>query len=97
MQPVLPHLISECLKTLGENIIFDWPQVNKKFLDKKTTNIVVQFNGKKRGLILCDYNINEKDLINKIKKESELQKYFTEKKILRNIYVQNKLINFILK
>ena len=97
MHPILPHLVSECLSTFKEKTHFDWPNVNNKYLDNKTTNIVVQINGKKRGLLVCEKNINEKELVSKIKNSQEFQKYFTNKAVLKNIYIKNKLINLIIK
>ena len=97
MHPVLPHLVSECLSTFKEKPHFDWPNVDNKYLDNKTTNIVVQINGKKRGLLVCEKNINEKELVSKIENSDEFHKYFTNKAVLKNIYIKNKLINFIIK
>jgi len=97
MHPVLPHLISECLLSLKEKAHFDWPKINSKYLDNKTVNIVVQINGKKRGLLVCENNINEKKLVEDIKNSDEFQKYFTNKEIYKYIYIKNKLINFIIK
>lgn len=74
-----------------------WPDIDEKFLEEKTVNIVVQVDGKKRGLIKCEKDIVEKDLIKMINETDEINKYLNEKKIQKRIYVQNKIINFILK
>ena len=97
MHPVLPHLISECLSSLNIKDMNYWPEADEKFLEQKTVNIVVQVNGKKRGLIKCKKDIIEKDLIKIINKTDEINKYLNEKKIQKKIYVQNKIINFILE
>ena len=97
MNPVLPHLISECLSGLNAENMNTWPDINKKFLEQKTVNIVVQVNGKKRGLIKCEKDILEKDIIKIINETDEINKYLNEKKIQKKIYVQNKIINFILE
>ena len=44
MQPVTPHMISECLVTLKEKTEFDWPIYDEKYLNKKLSNIVIQIN-----------------------------------------------------
>lgn len=97
MNPILPHLISECLSNLNVKNIDIWPDIEEEFLEEKIVNIVVQINGKKRGLIKCEKDILEKDLIKIINETSEISKYLNEKKIEKKIYVQNKIINFILK
>ncbi len=97
MQPVLPHLASECLTKFNENNLFDWPKIDKKYLEQKVVNVVVQINGKKRGIINCKKDVSEKDMIKLIKENKEIEKYFIGKEIIKNIYVQNKIINFLIK
>ena len=58
---------------------------------------MVQINGKKRGVIFCKKDIMEEELIKIIKTDNELKKYFNERKISKNIFVKNKIINFLLK
>ena len=97
MNPVLPHLISECLSNLNVKNTTTWPKINEKYLEEKSVNIVVQIDGKKRGLIKCNKNILEKDLIKIINEKEEINKYLNDKEIQKKIYIQNKIINFILK
>ena len=97
MFPVLPHLISECLEQFGIKDFPQWPEIDKKYLQDKLVNIVIQINGKKRGVKNFKKDITEKDLIKEVMKENELKKYFKDKQILKKFYVQNKIINFILK
>ena len=69
----------------------------KKYLRTKKINIVIQINGKKRSLISTESSLTEKDLIEKIKKTKELQKFFEQKNIIKTIFIKDKLINLILK
>ena len=39
----------------------------------------------------------EKELIEIIKLDKDLKKYIDEKRIMKNIFVANKIINFLLK
>ena len=97
LSPVIPHFTSECIADIQVYDVSTWPSVNKNVLKKKTFNIVVQLNGKKRGLLICDKSINEKQLINMIQSDSEYKKYILDKKIIKTIYVKDRLINLILK
>ena len=97
MYPIIPHLSSECLELFKEQALPEWPDINKKYLQNKSFNIVVQINGKKRGLINCNKNIILDDLIIKIKEDKDLKKYFENKEIIKKFYVENKLINLIIK
>ena len=51
---------------------------------------------KKRGLIETDSDKTEKELLDEIKKDNKLLKYFDNKEIKKNIYIKNKLINIII-
>ena len=97
MNPVIPHFSSECINEVYKKESHDWPIINKKLLEKKTLEIVVQLDGKKRGLISCDTNIDEKELLNLIKSDDQYKKYFKDKTIIKIIYVKGRLINLILK
>ena len=61
MNPILPHLISECLSNLNVKNTTIWPSIDEKYLEQKSVNIVIQIDGKKRGLIECKKDILEKD------------------------------------
>tara|TARA_B100000900_G_scaffold403934_1_gene411635 strand:- start:2859 stop:5273 length:2415 start_codon:yes stop_codon:yes gene_type:complete len=97
MRPVLPHLITECLFNLNIKDVNMWPEIDQKYLVEKFVNIVVQINGKKRSLINCKKDISESDLIKIIDDNADLKKYFENKKVLKHIYVKNKIINYIIK
>ena len=97
MLPITPHLALECLSELGLNENFSWPEVNIKYLRTKSHKIVIQINGKKRSLISTEESLNEKDLLEKIKKTKDLQKYLSNKDIIKTIFIKNKLINLIVK
>jgi leucyl-tRNA synthetase len=74
-----------------------WPEIDKKYLRTKKYNIVIQINGKKRSLISTEKSMEEKDLIEKIKKTKELEKFLINKNIIKSIFIKNKLINLIIK
>ena len=97
MSPVIPHFSSECISELQEKEGLNWPIVNTKNLEQKKLIIVVQLNGKKRGIVSCDININETQLLNLIKSDNQYTKYFKDKTIIKIIYVKGRLINLILK
>ena len=97
MLPVAPHLASECLDDINFKKELSWPDVNTDYLSQVEFNIVIQINGKKRGLIKIDKELNEKILLSKITEMKELKNYLDKKKIIKHIYVKNKLVNLIIK
>ena len=97
MLPIVPHLANECLTEISSDKIYEWPKIDKKYLKNKKINIVVQINGKKRTLIALEKSMEEKDLVEKIKKTKELQKFLEKKDIIKSIFIKDKLINLIIK
>ncbi len=54
--PFAPHLSCECLSKLeGDNFYdnIEWPKGDKSLLNKQEVTVVVQVNGKKRGLFIA--------------------------------------------
>tara|TARA_A100001011_G_scaffold400065_1_gene512083 strand:- start:415 stop:2967 length:2553 start_codon:yes stop_codon:yes gene_type:complete len=97
IMPVMPHFASECLETINENINAYWPKADKKFLENDNVDIVIQINGKKKAIVRSLKDITERDFINNIKNSKEYDKIFKDKKIIRSIFIKNRLINLILK
>ena len=97
MTPLIPHFTSECLQDLKDTDEKKWPKADKRFLTKENVDIVVQINGKKRSLINVIKGTKENTIIMKIKGEENLKKFLENKKIIRSIFVENRIINLIVK
>ena len=95
MMPVIPHLSSECLNLINVKDI-NWPKYDENLIKEQNANIVVQINGKKRGLIKTKVDMSENDLLNIINNDEKIFKYVNGKEIKKKIYIKNKLINIIL-
>ena len=95
MAPVIPHFSNECLAALNLKDL-NWPKYDDSILKEDYFKIVVQINGKKRGIIKAKKDISENELIDEIKREVTLTKYLKDKKIKRKIYIGGKLINIII-
>tara|TARA_B110000858_G_scaffold179726_1_gene216697 strand:- start:1733 stop:4288 length:2556 start_codon:yes stop_codon:yes gene_type:complete len=96
VSPVIPHFSSECINELNIKDTYNWPVIDMKALRKKVNAIVIQINGKKRGIIKCDVSSDENKIINLIKAEKQYTNYLKDKTIKKIIYVKDRLINFIL-
>ena len=95
MMPIIPHFSSECLSILSISDKVTWPTYDESQLEESTNIIVVQINGKKRGIIDTKKDINEDDLIKLISNDEKITKHFDKNKIKKKIYIKNKLINII--
>jgi leucyl-tRNA synthetase len=95
MNPFIPHFSNECLNTINENQI-NWPTVVKEDLIEEKINFVVQINGKKRAILNIKRDTIESDILEIIKINQEIEKFFKDQKLKRVIFVPNRLINIII-
>ena len=95
MTPIVPHFANECLSII-EAKDFKWPEYDISMLREESINIVIQVNGKKRGLVQTKPNINEEKLFEIIKNDEKITKYFIQKNIKKKIYIKDKLLNIII-
>ncbi len=101
MFPVAPHISEElneiCGLYDGSLSGCDFPSYDENALVKNTMTIVVQVNGKMRAKIDVDTTATKDDIL-KIAKSSQAVVKFTEGlNIVKEIYVPNKLVNFVVK
>ena len=99
MMVFTPHLSSECLSKLEGKDFYEeikWPKADRSLLGKQEVTLVVQINGKKRGLIVTKKDLSEKDVLAEAKKIENIKKNLKDKKIIKNIFVKNKIINLII-
>jgi len=96
IHPVAPHLASECLLELDSKNKLEWPNVDQKKILNDNINIVVQINGKKRGIINLTNEVSESELIIKIKNNPLINKFINNEELKKTIYIKNKLINLII-
>jgi len=95
MIPIIPHFANECLEMMKVREI-KWTQYDESKLKEDIVKVVIQINGKKRGLIEVNENIDENNLIKLIKEEETINKYLENSEIKRKIFVKNKLLNLII-
>ena len=97
MLPVIPHLANECLEKINEKKDIKWPIVNNKFIKNDKSNVVVQVNGKKRAVVSVEKGLDEKKILEQVKHDKLIDKYIEGNNIFKTIYVQDKILNFIIK
>ena len=97
MSPLIPHITNELITKINKQEKINWPTVRKEIIETDEKVIVIQINGKKRNTISVIKGENEKNLIKKIKEMKLVEKYIKDKEIIKTIYIQDKLINIIVK
>lgn len=96
--PFAPHISEELWRKLGHtNSVFDsrWPSYDLEKLKEDTITIPIQVNGKVRGNLNVAADI-EKELVLEMAKKAVSDK-LENKKLVKEIYVPKKIVNFVVK
>ena len=93
--PLVPHLANECCEKLDKE--FYWPKYDPKLLKEDNCTIVIQVDGRKRGTLEMPLNSKEALIIKKSKEIENVLKHLENTIVIKNIYIKNKLLNFITK
>ena len=96
MIPFTPHLAYECLSNLSCKEVNKWPKINEKVLENIKINMVIQVNGKTRDVLNVEKNLNQTEIDKLIMKSSKANKHLVNKKIIKTIFIKNKIINYII-
>ncbi len=95
MIPFTPHLAYECLELLDCKSINKWPEIDKKNL-KEEIKMAVQINGKTRDILTIKKDLVENEINSIIQNSSKAKKFLENKKVVKTIFVKNKIINYII-
>jgi leucyl-tRNA synthetase len=100
LSPFAPHISEELWQLLGhsDTIAYQpWPKYEEKYLKRKTIVIPIQINGKVRDKIEIEPD-QSKDTVLSIAKESKnIVKYLKDNELIKEIYITNKIINFVVR
>ena len=100
IEPMIPHLAEECWAMTNKktSIINEpWPDVNKSFMEKNETVVVIQINGKRRAEVIIEKDTTEDVILKKIENIKSINDALKGKNVIRSIYVPNKILNIVLK
>ena len=94
MLPFAPHLASECLELLNCKNSNKWPEIDKNKL-RDEIKLAIQVNGKTRDIIVIKKDLDEKKINEIVYTQSKAKKYIDKNKIIKTIFVKNRIINYI--
>ena len=99
LYPFAPHLAEEIneVNKLGEFICLStWP----KTLDVeivKNIKLPIQINGKVKAFVDMKENLSKEEVFKMVKENERVVSLLNDHEIVKEIYVPNKIINFIIK
>ena len=100
INPFVPHLAEELWQLLGETnelTYVNWPEIDKNYLNKDELAIPIQINGKRRSEILINSNASKDDVITMAKSDIKILTYLKGKEIVKEIYIEGRIVNIVIK
>ncbi len=97
IHPFIPHISEEIWHKIGGSdlcALASWPKT-KKSLGTKAFKMPVQINGKTRSLLNVSNDDKKEKIIDMAMKDPKIMKNIENKKVLKTIYVENKIINLV--
>lgn len=98
LSPIAPHITHELWKKLknGKEILNEsWPTYDPELLEEESYKLVVQVNGKLRGSLLLNEKKSQDEIIDLSKEIENVKKFILDKEIKKIIFIEKKLINFV--
>jgi leucyl-tRNA synthetase len=100
LNPIAPHITEEINErnNLGEPLYMSaWPTYDESKTIDESYEMIIQVNGKVRGRIMVDSNLNEEQMKEYALKHDNVKLYTEGKEIVKVIIVPKKLVNIVIK
>ncbi len=100
LNPFAPHICEELWQRAGfpERLYTQkWPQYDEQLAKEDTFTLAVQVNGKLRGTVDAVLGIQKEDAFKLAFQQERVQKHLQGKKVIKEIYVPNRLVNLVVK
>jgi leucyl-tRNA synthetase len=100
LAPFIPHTAEDIWQRLGNenSITFEqWPEYDEELAKENIISIAIQVNGKLRANIEIDANTEKGDVLQLAKENDRIDNYIGGKKLIKEIYIPGRLINFVVK
>ena len=96
LYPIVPKMSSDLSKKLfHDNIISKWPSINNMLLIENSINLPIQIQGRLVTTIETEKGYLEKDILKSIYKIDKVKNKILDRKVIKVINVQDKIINII--
>tara|TARA_A100001015_G_scaffold212953_1_gene238850 strand:- start:1550 stop:4069 length:2520 start_codon:yes stop_codon:yes gene_type:complete len=95
MIPFAPHLAYECLELQGCKTSNQWPKVSDENIFEQI-KFAIQVNGKTRDILEVKKDLNKEQIDKIVREKSKAKKYLMDKRIIKTIFIDNKIINYII-
>ena len=99
LNPFAPHLTEEMFEEIFGEILNEqkWVKFDESLCAEDTVEIVVQVNGKIKAKMDVPVDGNKDEILKKAIENDKVSEAVNGKNIIKQIYVPNKLVNFVVK
>lgn len=104
LAPFAPHMTEDIWQSINTSAKSfssihkkKWPIFDNKQLIEESATVVVQVNGKVRDTIIVPTGATQEVVEEKMRMSEKVKKYVDGKDVAKVIYIQNKLINIVVK
>jgi leucyl-tRNA synthetase len=100
LNPFAPHMTEELYEICGFGGVLNeqaWPEFDPALCVDESVEIVVQVNGKLRAKLNIAVSADKDAVLAQAAEEPKVAEAIAGKQIIKQIYVQNKLVNFVVK
>ena len=96
LYPIVPKMSLKISDTLfNTNIITRWPSINHELLEESSINLPIQIHGRLITTIKTEKGYEEKDILKSIYQIEKVKSKILDRKVIKVINVQDKIINLI--
>ena len=100
LAPLAPHFAEEQWQRLGKkDFVYNqkWPNVSEEELKGGKKDIPIQVNGKLKCCVTVNAELNEKEILELIKKDPKVIKIHEDNEVIKEIYVPGRIYNIVTK
>lgn len=100
LNPFAPHITEELYQIVGFEGVLNqqkWVEYDEALCVDKSIEIVVQVNGKIKTKLVIPVNTQKDDVLKMALSDNKVQSSIDGKNVIKQIYVPNKLVNFVAK
>ncbi len=95
LEPIVPHIAYELSNRLFKCENFKEVELLDEVFIKDSFNIGISVNGKKRGELEIEASLSKDEILQKAKQE--VAKWLKQKELVKEIYIDKKLVNLVVK
>ena len=99
LSPFAPHITQKIWTDIGETTILmqeSWPEADDSALKESKKEIIIQINGKLRGKIVVNIDLDKDEITKLVLQDEKLKTYLMDSEIKKIVHVKGKLVNYVI-